>query len=87
MTPKTFGKQLLEIRTTLGLSQTEVAEAAEELCLSAGTGQVCAEHHGGAAAGKGTACAGGASAPHRTGIEKAEQDRLLKEMHMEVHVL
>ena len=29
MTPKTFGKQLLEIRTTLGLSQTEVAEAAE----------------------------------------------------------
>ena len=43
-----------------------------ELCLSAGTGQVCAEHHGGAAAGKGTACAGGASAPHRTGIEKAE---------------
>ena len=30
MTPKTFGKQLLEIRTTLGLSQTEVAEAAEE---------------------------------------------------------
>ena len=43
-----------------------------ELCLSAGTGQVCAEHHGGAAAGKGTACAGGASASHRTGIEKAE---------------
>lgn len=29
MTQKTFGKQLLEIRTTLGLSQTEVAEAAE----------------------------------------------------------
>ena len=23
-----------------------------ELCLSAGTGQICAEHHGGAAAGK-----------------------------------
>ena len=29
MTPTTVGKQLLEIRTTLGLSQTEVAEAAE----------------------------------------------------------
>ena len=29
MKTKTFGKQLLEIRTTLGLSQTEVAEAAE----------------------------------------------------------
>lgn len=29
MSQKTFGKQLLDIRTTLGLSQTEVAEAAE----------------------------------------------------------
>ena len=74
MTPKTFGKQLLEIRTTLGLSQTEVAEAAE-----VSQSYVCQLDQDKfvpsitvVLRGKGTACAGGASAPHRTGIEKAE---------------
>ena len=71
MTPKTFGKQLLEIRTTLGLSQTEVAEAAE-----VSQSYVCQLEQDkfvpSITVVLRLAKALRASAPHRTGIEKAE---------------